>query len=894
MLLKYPETLLYFSAKYNFGRSDNGEGKTLTLTALGRIFEQSITDLEVMEARAENRESLTELTKRKTDGVYYTPEWVTQKIVEETVGLRLSEIKEELRVAELMDVTDKEIEQYRTHRKKASKVSEYEKALDAFAERLDDFKVVDPACGSGAFLIQTFNYLYGERQWIARELERLTGKAGLFDIHENMRQVLSNNLYGVDINPESVEITRLALWLQTTLPDRPLTSLDNNIRCGNSLVGPDFYPQLRLQPDLFSEDETGRVNAFDWMKEFKDVFSGPVPGFDCVIGNPPYVKLQHLRRVQEDVAQYLSIAIAPKNGRLYESAQTGNFDLYLPFIEKGISLLNQKGRMGYIAPNLWLVNEYGKGLRKKIKATRRLDRWIDFKSYQVFDEAITYTALQFFTGSPVDQIRCVFAPRGKEQVAKLDWSQATNFGYEGLPEEESWVFMPGDEMAIVERLMKSHQNLEAKTEQIFQGLITSADDIYHLQKIGRGRYLRHPDGKKESEPVEIEDGIMHPLVSGPEAKRYQRPITATYILFPYEVGGSRASLLTVKEMETRFPKAWKYLKNHERRLRHRENGKFDDKEWYRFGRHQNIDKQELPKLLVPRLVNSLFVAIDEKGEFFIDNVDVNGIRVAKTKELFFIAGVINCPVSNFVWRRISKPFQNDYRSANKQFIAPLPIPDATAKDRKRIGDLARSLQEMHTKKRDLMLDIERRLTSAQCVDAVKDESWIWADVADLKSLGKSAPAGLKGREITSWAKEERERRLDRRLARIKAIAGSRLTVALERGELKLSIEGFTVIAGVFPPPEEAKFIAAQWRHKIRGLNITENFDPGRLVKSLLKLRTTSNPAIMEQVARLDEEIVALEAQIAKLETGINSIVYHLFGLSPQEIELIEKGETRKY
>jgi hypothetical protein len=247
-----------------------------------------------------------------------------------------------------------------------------------------------------------------------------------------------------------------------------------------------------------------------------------------------------------------------------------------------------------------------------------------------------------------------------------------------------------------------------------------------------------------------------------------------------------------------------------------------------------------------------------------------------------------------VWRRISKPFQNDYRSANKQFIAPLPIPDATAKDRKRIGDLARSLQEMHTKKRDLMLDIERRLTSAQCVDAVKDESWIWADVADLKSLGKSAPAGLKGREITSWAKEERERRLDRRLARIKAIAGSRLTVALERGELKLSIEGFTVIAGVFPPPEEAKFIAAQWRHKIRGLNITENFDPGRLVKSLLKLRTTSNPAIMEQVARLDEEIVALEAQIAKLETGINSIVYHLFGLSPQEIELIEKGETRKY
>jgi len=191
-------------------------------------------------------------------------------------------------------------------------------------------------------------------------------------------------------------------------------------------------------------------------------------------------------------------------------------------------------------------------------------------------------------------------------------------------------------------------------------------------------------------------------------------------------------------------------------------------------------------------------------------------------------------------------------------------------------------------------DIDRRLASPQCHDDLKDESWLWTEVADEKVLSLSAPAGLKGHQIAAWAKEERERRLDRHLIRIKAIAGARFTVAFKKGEMKLLVEDIPVITGLFLPKEEAKFIAAQWRHKIRTLNITENFDPGRLVKSLLKLRTTSNKAIMEQVVELDEEITALEAQIAKLETGINTIIYQLFGLSQLEIELIEKGETRKY
>ncbi|MCD4652914.1 hypothetical protein K8T06_03160 [bacterium] len=136
-----------------------------------------------------------------------------------------------------------------------------------------------------------------EYRWIAKEEVKVAGKKDIWDENVLVKTVLSNNIYGVDINAESVEITRLALWLHTALPDRPLTSLDKNIRCGNSLIGHDFYNQMGITKDLFGEDERERVNTFSWEETFPKVFQGDDPGFDFVIGNPPYVKLQHFSRV---------------------------------------------------------------------------------------------------------------------------------------------------------------------------------------------------------------------------------------------------------------------------------------------------------------------------------------------------------------------------------------------------------------------------------------------------------------------------------------------------------------------------------------------------------------------------------------------------------------------
>ena len=896
-IMRFPKTLLFLSAKYNFGTTDAGGEKTLTLTAMGRIFEQSITELEFMEARAEGRESLTEITRRKRDGVYYTPEWVTHYIVEETVGARLAEIRAELGFDEFTEIDEERIRSYHGKGRKTDAmkaVGEYIAALRQYGDRLNALKAVDPSCGSGAFLIQAFQYLYEQKQWIVRELERTTRQKQVFDSHEAMREILSENLYGVDINAESVEITRLALWLHTALPDRPLTVLDRNIRCGNSLIGSDFYRQLGINRDLFGEDERTRVNSFDWEVEFPEVFGRENPGFDCVIGNPPYVKLQHFRKVQPDVAKYLLEARRPDGAPMYESTQTGNFDMYLPFIEKGVELLNGRGKMGYIAPNVWMVNEYGKGLRQKLKRTRRLDRWIDFKSFQVFDEAITYTALQFFSGSERDSVRCVFAPRGKDDFAGLDWREVEDDVAPGdLPDEGSWVFAPKLERTLLDRLSNESLSLahETVTRQIFQGLITSADSIYHLEKLGPGRYLHKTKGKKEAVEMEIEDGIMHPLVSGPEAKRYQVPKTSTFILFPYKVENGSVRLISGKEMETRFPKAWKHLKNNETALRSREGGKFDDDQWFRFGRNQNIDKQEIPKLCVAQLVPGLRVCFDSEGAFYFNNVRVNGIIPTDIETGWFLLGILNAPVCDYVFKRIAKPKEGGYFEANKQFIAPLPIPDATPEEKSQVAEKAKNLQTLHTRRRDLLLWIDKRLDSDQCADDTRDERWFWSDVKPAAEFKKKAPPELQGRERTAWAQAERERKLAARLEPIDARLrpGATLDAREEDGELRFLADGVPLIDGVFLDEEEAPFIAAQWRQKARRINVTEKFTARKLANALLKLRKTENPAIRDQVVKIDAEIRELDRKIDEAETDMNRLTYRLYDLAEEEIRLVEAG-----
>ncbi len=891
-LLQYPKTLLYFSAKYNFGASGDDGGRTLTLTAMGRIFEQSITDLEVMEAHAEQRESLTELTRRKRDGVYYTPEWVTHYIVEETVGARLAEIREGLGFEKFTAVTDEQIGEYRKDRRKSKIVGEYVDALREYSERLNQLKVVDPACGSGAFLIQAFKHLYEQRQWLSRELQRVTGEADVFDTHTAMLDILSKNLYGVDINPESVEITRLALWLYTALPNCPLTSLDRNVRCGNSLIRPDFSLQINVNMDLFGEDEKDRINTFDWKEEFPEIFKKDDPGFDCVIGNPPYVKLQHFRRIQEDTANYLLNAGDRKGAPLYESTQTGNFDLYLPFIEQGVELLNRRGKMGYIAPNVWLVNEYGRGLRKKLKRTRRLERWIDFKSHQVFQEAITYTALQFFTGSENDGVRCVFAPEGKKDIMALDWRGVEDLVlYEDLADETGWVLMPNSERVLLSKLAKNFDKLgdEEITVKIFQGMVTSANNVYHLNKSKDGLYQKF--GNEIKIVNNIENKYIRPLVTGHDAKRYQLPTISTYLLFPYDVSKNSSTLAPLGKIKELAPVTYTLLKDNERILRNREYPKMDrDDKWWGYVYPKNQCEQAKPKIMIASTATEIRAFVDQTGEYTPDDRRVYSVVPKKNDDIYYLMGLLNATLNTYLLKKWARPKANGYYDIETQFLAPLPIPKANEEEKALVAEKAKRLQELHTRRRDLLLMVDRRLASEQCEDDRRDESWFWADVKPMADIKKDGPPELKGAKLTAWAKSQRELKLAAHLEKIDPMLqpGIKLTVESEYGELKILAGGATVIEGVFLSGDESEFIAAQWRQKLRRTNVTEKFDGKKLVNQLLKLRKTGNSAIKEQVLRIDADIQALDAEIAPAETDMNRLTYRLYNLTDDEIRMVEK------
>jgi hypothetical protein len=880
--------LLYLSACYNFGEKGVPRRRTIGLHTLGRIFEQSITDLEVMEAKAEGRESLAELSRRKRDGVYYTPEWVTSYVVEETLGQILVDIRHEIDMPDPSSITDEEVRAWHALRRKTDKkksiVGQYLEALEVYATRIEEIRVLDPACGSGAFLIQALRRLLQERRWLAQERERIEqGARRLFDADASIRATLANNLYGVDINAESIEIAKLALWLHTAQADRPLATLDRNVRTGNSLIDAsfiDFFEQT--QTSLFdseSEQRKERVNVFDWASAFPEVFEHG--GFDCIIGNPPYVKYQHLRKVDVTVAEYLRLARKVDGSPEYASAVTGNFDVYLPFIEKGLRLLNPRGRMGIIAPSLWTKHAYGEGLRRLVRAQQSLERWVDFGDFQVFEDATTYTALQFFVGWRSQTVSC--RAHANSDLSQLEWeAPATSvLGYSALPEQGAWNLVGADDSELLHRL-GAHPRLKEFVTSISVGVQTSADKIFHLQEIRPGTYRNGND-----EVVELERGILRPIVSGADVRRYVKPETTARILFPYTDSAHGVDLVSAATMKRDFPKAWAYLGRHEVKLRAREGGKFDDDLWYRFGRNQNIDKQHLRKVLVPRLVQRLALTPDLKGEVVADNVDVCYLVVDDVEAMWYLLGVLNAPVASWYFRRTSKPFRGGYFSANKQFLAPIPIPQASDEDQAEVGRLAKQLTTIYTHRIKTMRDLDLRIASSQMQVVPRDASWLFADVGTADGWATHAPSEIVSiRARRKWGHDKVEQAVAAQVAKWGDFEGSLLDVACERGELRVLAGDVVLQAGIFVEEEVAEFVAAQWRHTLRK---SRSCDGRGLLEVLISHRETRSIALRRQVVKLDLEIREHDRRIIDLEQQLDELVFTLYGLNQADIARVRGG-----
>jgi len=324
----------------------------LNVNILGHIFEQSISDIEEIKAEIRGEDFDKKKGKRKKEGVYYTPDYITKYIVEEAIGGWLEEQRQELGVNKLPIIPN--YNKRMTTAKKSARTRAINKHIrfwETYRDRLSNIKVLDPACGSGAFLNQAFDFLYKEGQKVNDIINELSGgQTSLFDLDKH---ILKYNLFGVDLNKESVEITKLSLWIKTANKREELTSLDDNIKCGNSLIEKRDYAE---------------EHAFSWEIEFQQIMKNG--GFDVVIGNPPYVRHEYFTHIK----QYLK-----ENYYIYN----GTADIYTYFIEKGIELLKPNGYLSMIFPNKFMRAKYGENLRSYLGQYEIL-KMLDFGDLPIF------------------------------------------------------------------------------------------------------------------------------------------------------------------------------------------------------------------------------------------------------------------------------------------------------------------------------------------------------------------------------------------------------------------------------------------------------------------------------------------------------------------------------
>jgi hypothetical protein len=332
-------------SKYDFSTE-------VDVNILGHIFEHSLNEIEEFEKQlAENPETeAIKASKRKKDGVFYTPKYITQYIVENTLGRLCENKRKEMGIFEIeFSSTD------RTKKGLSEKGKTIFNKLKEYKEWLKALKIIDPACGSGAFLNQALTFLIAEHKLIDDLIADLTSQA--IRIFDTDKSILENNLFGVDINQESVEIAKLSLWLRTAQKERKLSDLNGNIKCGNSLV------------DNFAFNYR---KAFDWKTEFADIFSNG--GFDIVIGNPPYIKEYTNRKAFEGLHSHY--------------CYQGKMDLWYFFGALALEIVKkQTGLIGYIAPNNWITNSGASKFRNIILQKGKLLEFIDFSDFKVFDSA---------------------------------------------------------------------------------------------------------------------------------------------------------------------------------------------------------------------------------------------------------------------------------------------------------------------------------------------------------------------------------------------------------------------------------------------------------------------------------------------------------------------------
>jgi SAM-dependent methyltransferase len=493
---------------YNYRSPDEvaeGAGtRFIDVEILGHIFEQSITDLERLgrELAAGSAEA-GRPERRRREGAFYTPRGITRFIVGYALHRVLADRFETLRLRHLENAARtavKVLDDPRAYDPASLNQPQREALIrfwDAWPGELERVRILDPACGSGAFLIEAFDQLHEVYQEAADRLYELRGSRWLFDPD---RTILEKNLYGVDLNEEAIQICRLSIWIKTAQRGKRLTDLDHTIRTGNSLVDdPEIDPR----------------SAFDWQAAFPEVTADG--GFDVVIGNPPYVR------------QELLGPLKPYLERRYQ-AYHGMADLYVYFFEKGLGLLKPGGRLSFVVTNKWLKAAYAEPLRRLLTEAAWLETLVDLgHAKEVFEEADVMPSILVLakplpeSRPPVPHVSVI--PRADVRLEDLG-RQVEDEGFE-LPRERlgsaPWTLEPSGVDALMAKLRAVGTPLaEFAGVKPFRGVLTGLNEAFLIDTATRGRLVTEDPRSTE---------ILRPYLRGQDVRRWRAEWEGLWMIF---------------------------------------------------------------------------------------------------------------------------------------------------------------------------------------------------------------------------------------------------------------------------------------------------------------------------------------------------------------------------
>jgi type I restriction-modification system DNA methylase subunit len=658
------------------------EFSVLGVEILGNVYEQFLGKVIRLTAGHQAKVE-TKPDVKKAGGVYYTPQYIVDYIVKNTVG-KLVEGKTPEKIAEIT--------------------------------------ILDPACGSGSFLIGAYSYLLQYHlDWYMENKPKKYKKA-VFQVRENewylttaeKKRILLNNIYGVDIDSQAVEVTKLSLQLKVLENENResinqqvklgmegvLPNLGGNIKCGNSLIGPDFYDTG--QTTLFDEDEMRRVNVFDWDEEEKGF--GAIMGrggFDCVIGNPPYVRQELLKERKEYFKDHYQV---------YQ----GTADLCAYFIEKGVSLLRSGGFFSYIVANKWMRANYGKPLRQWLK-TKRIEEIVDFGDLSVFKNATTYPCIMRI---------CNGEPRSTFEVTQVETLEFSDLGayveehryavnQDGL-DDGGWSLVDEQTQAVLDKLRNTGVPLgEYVDGNIYRGVLTGLNEAFVIDSSTRDKLIT--DDPKSAE-------LIKPFLAGRDIKRYQLPQTDKLLIFTRrgvnikEYPAIESYLKQFKEKLMPKPKDWSGEK-----WQGRKPGSY---KWYEI--QDSIDyylEFEKPKIIVPDISLQGNFTMDSEGTFYC----VNTAYIISNADKYLL-GILNSTLITIFYKNISSTYRGGYLRFIYQYMVELPIRtiDFSNQDEKaqhdKLVSLVDNMLELQKKCHEVRMERDKEIYERQIkiVDAQID------------------------------------------------------------------------------------------------------------------------------------------------------------------------------